>query len=78
LSDAEWEAQQAAQQGRNAAQQGMKAKNLAMASCDCCFGLKEEFQELKQTLDSVVVDLRTLKMCLVGVLIGVVFACMWK
>jgi hypothetical protein len=30
-------------------------------SCDCCSELKAELQELKQTLDSVVVELWTLK-----------------
>jgi hypothetical protein len=31
------------------------------ASCDCCSELKAELEELKQTLDSVVADLWTLK-----------------
>ena len=82
----------------------LKAKK--EASCDCCSELKAELQELKQTLDIVVVELWRLKVKpaepipelihepklepkqividysifvgFVGVLIGVVVACMWK
>ena len=78
----------------------LKAKK--EASGDCCSELKEELQELKQTLDNVVAELWKVKVKpaepihepkpepkqividysvfvgFVGVLIGVVVACMWK
>jgi hypothetical protein len=83
-----------------AQEQRLKAKK--EASGECCSEMKEELQELKQTVDSVVAELWQLKMKfaepihepkpaakqividysvfvgIVGVVIGVVLACLWK